>query len=108
MPVLPPKPPLGGIRCAASPTKNSRPSWNFRATSEVARQRVQPSILTGRSGTPMPERTISVSRASLMSAAALAAATGSTFGSPTVLTPRNPDWQSLAKRKKPPNTELLM
>ena len=67
-----------------------------------------PSIFTGQSGTPMPERTISISRLSLMSAAAFAAATGSTFGSPTVFTPRKPGWQSLANRKKPPNTELLM
>ena len=27
MPVLPPKPPFGGIRCAASPARKTRPSW---------------------------------------------------------------------------------
>ena len=30
MPVLPPKPPFGGIRWAASPARNTRPSW-YRA-----------------------------------------------------------------------------
>jgi len=38
----------------------------------------------------------------------LLVATGLVFGSPTVLTTRNPDWQSLARRKKPPKTGLLM
>src|SRR5262249_24020988 len=68
MPVLPPNPPLGGIRCAASPARNTRPSRNLRATSEVGRQRATPSILTGKSGMPAPARTNSISRASLMSA----------------------------------------
>jgi hypothetical protein len=60
MPVLPPNPPFGGIRCAASPARKMRPSWNLRATSEVARQRASPSIFTGRFGSPTPARTNSI------------------------------------------------
>ncbi len=30
MPVLPPKPPFGGMRWAASPQMNTRPSWAAR------------------------------------------------------------------------------
>ena len=40
--------------------------------------------------------------------AASAAPTGSTVGSPTVFTTRKPAWQSLLRRKKPPNSGLLM
>ena len=41
-----PCPAFGECVWHASPAMNTRPSWNLRATSEVARQRASPSILT--------------------------------------------------------------
>jgi hypothetical protein len=57
-------------------------------------------------GTPAPARTSSIIRSTLVSFAALVAS-GLVRGSPTVSTTRNPDRQSLASRKNPPNTGLL-
>ncbi len=63
-----------GFRCcrrsrrwAASDARHRRRGrrgrrWNWRATSEVARQRAMPSILTGRLGSPAPARTNSINR----------------------------------------------
>ena len=56
---------------------------------------------TSRSGTPTPVRTCPIRVASLMSAAALAAATGSAAGSPTVLMTRKPEVCARFIRKNP-------
>ena len=107
MPVLPPKPPLGGITCAASPARNTRPSRNRSATSAVARHRETLSMRTSRSGTPAPVRTWPMRVASLMSAAALAAASGSAAGSPTVLMTRKPGGLGPVHAEEPADRRVL-
>ena len=56
---------------------------------------------------PTPARTSSIMRASLTSAAAFIAASGSRFGSPSVLTPRKPTRLERFMRKNPASTGLF-